>query len=209
MKRGDGMDKIIDFITIQKIKNKEVGKKMDNKYNEDITLQRLDKIKEYAYNYTKDLIKIPIDPILIAEKNNLGIININFNDNHVLGVVSNKFKFIGVEGKLNYEKKRFIIAHELGHYILEHMNKEKDEIKFYKTDLDNTSYCSDQEDSEANYFADCLLMPENFVIKIYQIYRKYTNSINVITNGMADQFSVPESMLKRRLVTLGIVNEYE
>jgi Zn-dependent peptidase ImmA (M78 family) len=151
------------------------------------------------------LVEFPIDPVSVAKLNNLEILNMSFKDNHVLGVVSNKYKIIGIEENLSYEKRQFVIAHELGHFLLNHMNETKNEIKFYKTDLDNTSYCSNKEDSEANFFADCLLMPQVFIVKVFEIYKKYTDSKPVIISGMAEQFSVPKPMLIRRLAALGLM----
>ena len=62
----------------------------------------------------------------------------------------------------NEGRKHFTIAHELGHYFLSHQLKQ------------NTFYCSKNEiveeglwkdpiEQEANYFASCLLMPEEKV----------------------------------------------
>lgn len=62
----------------------------------------------------------------------------------------------------NLGRKHFTIAHELGHYFLDHNLKQN---KGYCTgnDIIEEGQLFDPIEREANYFASCLLMPENKV----------------------------------------------
>ena len=60
---------------------------------------------------------------------------------------------IGYNQNINYFRKRFTIAHELGHFLLKHLIKEH-EINFYD---------KDPQEKEANQFAAELLMPLEFI----------------------------------------------
>ncbi len=60
---------------------------------------------------------------------------------------------IGSNQNINYFRKRFTIAHELGHFLLKHLIKEH-EINFYD---------KDPQEKEANQFAAELLMPLEFI----------------------------------------------
>ena len=54
-------------------------------------------------------------------------------------------------------KKRFVIAHELGHYFLHPQARQTDMLM--KDEVDRLSYLQSHEELEANYFAAELLMP--------------------------------------------------
>jgi Zn-dependent peptidase ImmA (M78 family) len=60
---------------------------------------------------------------------------------------------IGYNQNVNYFRKRFTIAHELGHFLLKHLIKEH-EINLYD---------KDPQEKEANAFAAELLMPTDFI----------------------------------------------
>ena len=60
----------------------------------------------------------------------------------------------------NIGRRNFTIAHELGHYFLNHLLHSN---AFYccNDEVAEESLASDSMEREANYFADCLLMPED------------------------------------------------
>lgn len=98
-------------------------------------------------------------------------------------------------------RKRFTIAHELGHYILKNRPQ-----KCYAHRDSNENYS--QEEKDANSFASALLMPEDDV-------RKYVNSYKgvaadddidfVLTLMVARKYDVSERAAEVRLKKLGII----
>lgn len=118
----------------------------------------------------------------------------------------------------NESRKHFTIAHELGHYFLSHQLKQ------------NTFYCSKNEivkeglwkdpiEQEANYFASCLLMPEekvkNAFLAMLATSRKATvkDYLNVTSDGtfgvwvhirdeLTKRYGVSEAALRYRLQQL-------
>ncbi len=79
--------------------------------------------------------------------------------------------------KLSFEEKRFAIAHELAHFFLDSNAFSNGQIKigarFAHIDNRFSSYNRKQTEQEADYFAACLLIPrekllrdiENFNVK--------------------------------------------
>jgi Zn-dependent peptidase ImmA (M78 family) len=71
--------------------------------------------------------------------------------------------YIMINGAIDNEgRKHFTIAHELGHYFLLHQLKQN---AFYcsKNEIVEEGLWKDPIEQEANYFASCLLMPEEKV----------------------------------------------
>jgi len=75
-------------------------------------------------------------------------------------------------GKVTYNtthtknRKRFTIAHEIGHYVLKHNREGQffiDKTKFYRNSDSSTGEL--KQEREANAFAAALLMPEFLIIK--------------------------------------------
>lgn len=124
------------------------------------------------------------------------------------------------QGINNIGRRNFTIAHELGHYFLSHQLQS------------NTFYCCEDEiveesqtiapvESEANYFADCLLMPEDKVKSAFlgmlrnsrkakdkyflHVKNDYTFSIWCgVRQSLTKRYGVSEAALRYRLRQLGL-----
>ena len=93
-------------------------------------------------------------------------------------------------------RRRFTIAHELGHYLL---HKEKDSDLYAHRD---TEWQYSEQESEANTFASNLLMPEKMVrsfIKDNENLPYYMRS-----QAVAEAFAVSDSAASIRLEQLNI-----
>jgi Zn-dependent peptidase ImmA (M78 family) len=97
-------------------------------------------------------------------------------------------------------RQRFTIAHELGHYILEH-NKElslsKTQLPIYRNEKSSTG--EDKMEREANLFAATLLMPADFIE--FEIDNDFLNQGNRI-GYLAKKFKVSEQAMSYRLAYL-------
>lgn len=91
-------------------------------------------------------------------------------------------------------RQTFTIAHELGHLIL-HEKEKKEEI-LYRRDTINLTREDRLIESEANWFAASLLMPE-------EVFTEYWNATKDISL-LADYFGVSPTAVRLRIKNLGL-----
>lgn len=106
--------------------------------------------------------------------------------------------YIGIESDEAPFRKRFTLAHELGHYILHPQKGDFEEIDF-REKIDFTGqgkYSTDPREQEANAFAAELLMPEEQVREYFNIYHSH--------EILAYIFGVSYEAMKNRLDNLGL-----
>ncbi|SHF82165.1 protein of unknown function [Flavobacterium fluvii] len=116
---------------------------------------------------------------------NNGKVVISFNEN---------------EGK---ERKRFTVAHELGHFFLHSKNQplfiDKTPKIMYRNNASSTGEVLIER--EANAFAAALLMPQKLIIE--EIDKLQENDASKIISKLADKFKVSEQAMSFRLSNLG------
>ncbi|MFT3742641.1 MAG: ImmA/IrrE family metallo-endopeptidase [Gammaproteobacteria bacterium] len=81
--------------------------------------------------------------------------------NQVSGAISSHNPVILVNSRDNYERQRFTIAHELGHFKL-HWNQQREFVDYRIPGVRN------KKELEADEFAACLLMPEENFKKAWE-----------------------------------------
>lgn len=125
------------------------------------------------------------------------IISNNNDDDDVEGLSSNKI--IGVNANRAPEEKLFIIAHELGHYIL----REDQGAPIYAHR--EHEHGRPERENKIDYFAACLLMPKESFLKEYQ-YAKYLfgDEEDKIVDRLVKIFNVPTESLIRRMKETGV-----
>lgn len=135
--------------------------------------KRLKQIEDLATSILEETncYEIPVKINLVAERLGIRIEGFDFGDT-VSGVFfddGNK-KLIGYNKDNPYNRNRFTIAHELGHFALEHKREGMfvDNPQKYVTMLfrdSNSSTGEFTQEREANAFAAALLMPRPLVEK--------------------------------------------
>lgn len=158
----------------------------------------------------RDLIDTPEKLLSFAERNSvemapldvedltdkLGItINLKSLRNDLSGILykDDVDKWIIEVNQLHHKnRRRYTIAHELGHYILHKHLKDRfeDEIFFRGGEPSNEEY-------QANEFASCILMPEQ---KFRQLIKDGVNTIETL----ASEFQVSTIALRIRAKNLGM-----
>jgi Zn-dependent peptidase ImmA (M78 family) len=151
--------------------------------------------------------KLPVDVHAIAKSLKIPIEERNYED-EVSGmlVLKDRNAIISINKAHSENRKRFTIAHELGHYLL-HKNSASvfiDKAPVFLRDKKSSDGTQLQE-IEANRFAAELLMPEGLLRE--KILKKQLDIENVNAIGkLAKQFKVSPQALTVRLTKLGYIS---
>lgn len=171
------------------------------------------KAEDQAMNILKELdineVPIPLDKIagqfgIYIQEEELG--------NGISGILIREGNntVIGVNESDVDSRKRFTIAHEIGHFVMHPGNELHIDRKFKVNFRDkNSSLANNIEEMEANAFAAALLMPEK---KINQfVNQKLTQGIDIEDSdelqSIADKFKVSKQALLIRLSKLGLIEQ--
>lgn len=114
------------------------------------------------------------------------VVNLDVDlDKGILGVVNLKSKVISIsKNHETEERRRFTLAHEIGHYVLGHADyMAMEKCTGSRLDMGNPVHIGIEDinrmESQANLFASCLLLPRN------EIVRSFTAAIHNI--GLKDK----------------------
>lgn len=127
--------------------------------------------------------------------NSNGFIQIDYSKKQIYRIIGIPAdKAIGVNVHLGLQTKRFIIAHEIGHYLLHcHSNF------FARREF---RYQVSREETEADFFASCLLMPQKpFTQRYNELKDKGLSKEDIITL-LQKSFNVPEGKIKQRIIKM-------
>lgn len=136
--------------------------------------------------------KLPVDPVAIAHAAGVRVVTDTGNLK-----VSGKFDVIGGNPVIScnkdesYLRQRFTLAHELGHYFLQHGPRFRDSAENFST------LAYDPIETAANRFAAELLIPSSAVNMLIKKH-KLTDFAQ-----LADRFKVSQVAMKIRLTNLG------
>ncbi len=153
------------------------------------------------------LFSIPVDPVLLANRLGIKVYNARFSDESISGMVrknGNNIAFLINENEPPY-RKRFTIAHELGHHFLHLSGIEDADIITKKEDLfrghdtdDLESIQVKRKEIQANQFAAGLLMP---IPLLRELYTTQTKELSTL----ARMFNVSEEAMGYRLDNLRLL----
>jgi len=109
-------------------------------------------------------------------------------------------------------RRRFTLAHEIGHYCL-HTDKVRTGFKDNQKTMSRSESYWDIKESEANGFAAQLLMPKDLIIQeantIISAYRSFNGTTSMpiedFIRQIAYKFSVSSIAMEYRLKNLGII----
>lgn len=151
----------------------------------------VEKIANNLLKTAKVVDEAPVDVENIANSIHLKVEYFPFPD-EVSGLLKKDMAVIGINNSQHPRRQRFTLAHEIGHYVLEHKIMNIGDL----VDDANTDTSSPIE-REANYFASCLLMPRELVKK--HIKGKYE------IKELAKKFDVSEQAMTIRILELGLI----
>lgn len=151
----------------------------------------------------------------------------------ILGVISFDPPLIEIDDRQaeTLPRIRFTLAHELGHLLLNHqLYMKRETCHESDVDLDDPREIGIKDvvrmEWQANYFASCLLLPTDHLVKAFSIEATRRQLINrghgllymdyqrcnldafyAVTASIMNEFGVSRSVVKIRLKELGILNE--
>lgn len=137
-------------------------------------------------------IKEPVVPIFDIAKNfglQVKFIKMPKNLDNVAGFLDKEGKIIYVNNDDVPNRQTFTVAHELGHYVLEHTPDE------YKVLLRLPGIATNDVEKEANCFAANILVPETILDKIMKQYSLGKDAYVELSRI----FGVSSEMMKNRL----------
>ena len=152
----------------------------------------------------------PVDPETLAKAEGIVVVSRRFEDADVSGILfrDGDHHVIGVNSAHPPARRRFTIAHELGHRAL-HPGRELILDVPVRVNLrDKTSsMASDLEEIEANAFAATLLMPEQMVRdQLSQLPPAQRREPDATAAALARIFKVSTPALNFRLINLGLTS---
>ena len=127
-----------------------------------------------------------------------GFINID-KRKKTLGRASSNM-IIGVNDQLGYTKRRFVVAHEIGHYVLE---EGVNSLMF--AHRDKNAELRNEDERDKDYFAACLLMPRKEFTQKYHEINKNNSQIYWTVEKLYRIFKAPYISVIRRLEELGMI----
>ncbi|MCJ8312012.1 MAG: ImmA/IrrE family metallo-endopeptidase [Saccharospirillaceae bacterium] len=144
--------------------------------------------------------KFPVDPVTIGRALSIRIVDVQLPEN-VAGALLKKIgedPVIMLHADDPVNRKRFTLAHELGHYIyrMERGHFDDQEIDHVDHRNQDSRKGSDVEEISANRFAASLLMPQD------QVKLLCKSTVDVFE--LSKFFEVSTSAMKYRLNTLEI-----
>lgn len=162
--------------------------------------------KEQARNLIKkfNITKYPIDLLNILDIKNYKYIEVNNWENNInaLLIHKNNCIYLAVNGNHHDHRKRFSIAHEIGHLILNH------DLTYYKREItfDDIPFSVIKEhiqvekylETEANIFAGEILVPLNI---LKQEFNKlpYKSDMAKMSEELSKVFNVSKEVISIKI----------
>ena len=157
---------------------------------EEITINLLNR-----HNYIDDMVDIAD----IVRQQNYNVF-IDDLDNNISGYVDHENREVVLNKNETPERRRFTLAHELGHIILNSNNRIQHRDNILNNQLD--IYANDDKEVEANYFAGCILMPRNVFIREFNSIK---GDIDYKIQKLAYYFGVSKLAVNVRANVLNLI----
>lgn len=179
---------------------------------QDISFDEMASLKSEAKIAAKEVlstycpkIELPISPFHIAEKMGLQVKPVTVKSNVAGGLLKkeNSPPIIFFNGDDAINRRRFTVAHEIGHYYRHFTEQYEFEYMDYRDQM--SSKGNDPEEIFANQFAANLLMPENHVKAQFAVL-KSSGSLKAKLLGLANLFEVSVDAMSIRVKSLGLDN---
>lgn len=155
------------------------------------------------------LYSVPVNPVVVATKLGVRLVHAVFSESKYAGLTAHRGEGVTILIKNDDppQRKRFTIAHEIGHMLL-HLSDAPEEIidadyDFFRAgdEAEATWTAEHRREYEANIFATELLMPRDLVQSAWANLPEAGKSVVAI----AAQFQVSVQAMGYRLQELGLI----
>ena len=148
---------------------------------------------------------VVVDPVKLANAYGIEVKNARFADGDISGMLrkENDKIIIYVNSSESIMRKRFTVAHELGHYFLNHLEK-NDKTIHRKTDFFSNVT---PKESDANAFAAAILMDQYKVEELYDKLHYIGVPLDKIISKLSSTFRVSRPAVNIRLKKLGLIDD--
>lgn len=173
-----------------------------------MTSRRMKEIQIIADNFRQDCRELSYglaDIFDECDRKGFQLVRYPIGEDGVLGFaqIRGDDKIIFSNSSVRLAREIFSVAHELGHMRL-HMDENGSYVDDERT---LGGYIEDEREKEANYFAACLLMPEDKVYKYISMEKKEGKSWTALDIArMMTAFGVSFEMALNRLQNLGKID---
>lgn len=146
---------------------------------------------------------LDVDPVKLADQLGIIVQEVEFNDSDISGILSHEGdKYtISINMYDSYERKRFTVAHELGHYWLGHLKETDSNLEIFRK-----CATGDDKEIEANKFAAALLVNSSYLKAMYEVSKIVNKDYTTIVTKLAEKFHVSKQTLHYRLKSIGVFN---
>lgn len=168
-------------------------------------------IKKLAHSLTSYYAEMPISLERIIDDEELQVFYDRYELNTFDGMtIYDKDRFfihmnIDKGNKVDSERGRFTLAHELGHYFIDshRIGLKNGLLEPHPSKINPAQHAEIEQ--EANYFASCLLMPESvFQNEIYKYKLKFQGKFSIdLIDILKDKFHVSKSACAIRFSEIG------
>lgn len=156
-----------------------------------------------------DAVPIPVEVIARAE--GLPIVETEM-EAEVSGALirGDNLRGIAVNARQSPVRKRFTVAHELAHFLLEHVDRDHVDWKFTVIRRDGrSSEAEDDQEIAANFFAANLLMPKDKIRADIEQFKGFDGEVQLEDADvilLAKRYRVSEAAMRYRLMGLGLIS---
>jgi Zn-dependent peptidase ImmA (M78 family) len=162
------------------------------------TFQDIHSASDFLAKFWDD--EVPVKVVSLARKSGVKVYKSSGLDSNTSGycqIKKGEIRIVVNQTESLY-RRRFTVAHELGHIALGHLQKEP---KLFRSDTREIYSVQpvDRKEVEANRFAAELLMPEQYVVRYYKA--QVVKDVEML----ADLFQVSTTAMYYRLKNLGMM----
>ncbi len=178
---------------------------MPETVNETVPFLTQEQIESRARDVLRhhNLTTVPIDPVVLANREGIKVNNAKFSDDNLVGMIIKRGNDISMLVNRSDPpfRKRFTIAHELGHHFLhlmhdgEYVDKEANLFR-QQSGGEHELTPARRREIQANMFAASLLMPAHEILR----YWEERQSIE----DLARIFGVSTEAMGYRITSLGL-----
>jgi Zn-dependent peptidase ImmA (M78 family) len=173
------------------------------------TMARIDRAAQRlldAHGFTRP--SVPVDEL--ARSSGFSLVFDDLGGDDISGMLYRRgdTKLIVINQHHSHHRRRFTIAHELGHAELHDAETYLDGLATLRFRDGRSATGTDTEEREANGFAAAILMPADWVRTRFMRLVTGTNptSESAAITRLAEQFDVSELAMRFRLVNLNLVD---